>query len=391
MTDILIIHASCGGGHKAAARALENALREAAPRALVRVVDALAGVRSTFRRVYCGSFETAVSRAPRVYAAMFRATRNLDRSPVFRAARGLSCRLNAEPLVALLRETRPRAVVCTHFLPLDVALRERRAGRLDASVHAVVTDYTAHGFWRQPDADATFCPPGRSRGDLLAGGVPMNRIQCTGIPIDPAFARPYDPFTAKVLTGLSATRPTVLLLAGGTGMGPLVQVLEETARACGPEADLVVVCGKNEALVAAARAAAERLHALGGCSRFRIHGYVERILPLMQGADVVVTKPGGLTTSECLALGKPIVFYVAAPGQETANEAFVVERGAGIAGGAPAGAARAAAALLRDPATRARLARGAARIARPFAASEIAAAVLARLGPREAPQLLAAV
>ena len=373
MNEILILHATCGGGHKSAARALEKAFHEADATIPVRVVDALDFMSPTSRKLYTGSFEVAVAHVPSVYGAFFEMTRNLDRSPVFRAARGVSNRINCEGLVELLRESQPRAVVCTHFLPLEVALREKRAGRLEAPVYAVVTDYVAHGFWRQEDAEVTFCPPGRAVCDLVLGGVPEERIQKTGIPIDPAFGRSHDRLAAKARAGLPFERPTILLLAGGAGMGPLAEVLRETAHAAGDSAEIVVVCGKNEALKAECAALARDLPA-----PIRVLGFVDPILDLLQGADVVVTKPGGLTTSECLALGKPIVFYEAAPGQESANVRYAVDRDAALDGGSPEGAARAAVLLARNPALRERLGRRARRISRPDAARAIVRTVLAR-------------
>src|SRR5690606_20159269 len=226
-------------------------------------------------------------------------------------------------------------------------------------------DYVAHGLWRQPRADLTFCPPGRAKHDLRRGGVPARRVVASGIPVDPACGDPYDAAAAKRLAGLAPDRPTVVLLAGAAGMGPLVAVLTRTARALAGAADVVVVCGRNEALRGEVTRAARGLP-----GRIVVRGFVSPLLDLLRGADVVVTKPGGLTTSECLALGKPTVFYEAAPGQESANAAHAVALGGGVLGGDPAGTARATAALVRDPAARGALAAAARRGARPNAALE---------------------
>lgn len=373
MGGILILHSTCGGGHKAAARAVARAIQHESPATAVRIEDALEGVHPRFRRLYVGSFEASVARVPRAYGALFRLSRNADRWRVFRLARRVSGRVSCSRLRATIREARPDAVVCTHFLPLEVALRERRAGRLDAPVFGVVTDYTAHGLWRQPAADATFCAPGAARDELLAGGVPEARIATTGIPIGLEFGEAFDPLAAKRRAGLSLERPTAVLLAGGAGIGPLAAVLRETGRTVGRAADLVVVCGWNEELRSEAMEVALRLQ-----TRVRVVGFVDPIVDLLRGADVVVTKPGGLTTSEALALGKPLVFYAGAPGQESANARHVVERGAGIDAGSPRDTALAVARLLADEPARADLARRALALALPDAALRIARVVLAR-------------
>lgn len=376
--ELWILHASVGGGHKSAARALERALALREPGQRVRVIDALDGMTDEFRRLYTGSFEAGVAHTPTFYGAFFELTKELDRSAAFRAARTLHNRAHGRRLLEMIRLGRPRAIVCTHFLPLEMALVERRRGRLDAPIFGVVTDYVAHGLWRQPDADLTFCPPGRGRHDLKRGGVPGRRIVVSGIPIDPVFAQPYDQVASKRAAGLTLERPTVAVLAGGAGMGPLVEVLEQTSRAVGASADLVVVCGKNEVLKARAERAARDLP-----GRVRVVGFVDPIVELLRGADVVVTKPGGLTTSECLALGKPTVFYEAAPGQESANASFAADHGAGVRGGTPAATAAEAARLVRDPAARATLEARARRVGRGDAAVLVADSVLAEIGRYE--------
>jgi processive 1,2-diacylglycerol beta-glucosyltransferase len=380
MPGFLILHATCGGGHKAAAHALGRALELEVRGREVRVEDALAGVTPKLRRLYTGSFELAVARVPQAYGAFFRLTKNADRWRVFRLARRVAGRVSCGRLRATLREARPDAVICTHFLPLEVALRERRAGRLAAPVFGVVTDYTAHGLWRQPDADLTFCSPGPARDDLVAGGVREDRIVRSGIPIAREFGEPYDVKTAKLRAGISLERPTALLLAGGGGMGPLAAVLREAGRAVGRRMDLVVVCGWNDALRAEVMEVALRLQ-----TRVRVLGFVDPIVDLLRGADVIVTKPGGLTTSEALALGKPVVFYAGAPGQESANARFVVERGAGVDGRTPRGAAAALTWLASDATARETLGRRALGLARPNAAATIARTILARLerAPRD--------
>lgn len=361
--ELWILHASVGGGHKSAARALARAFQLRDPGQRVRVVDALDGMSDEFKRAYTGSFELGVAHTPTFYGAFFELTKELDRSATFRAARTLHNRAHGQRLLEMIRLGRPRAIICTHFLPLEMALVERRRGRLNVPIFGVVTDYVAHGLWRQPDADLTFCPPGRGRHDLRRGGVPGRRIVVSGIPIDPAFAEPYDLVASKRAAGLALDRPTVAVLAGGAGMGPLVEVLERTGREVGRSADLVVVCGKNELLQARAERAARDLP-----GRVRVVGFVDPIVELLRGADVVVTKPGGLTTSECLALGKPTVFYEAAPGQEGANARFAADQGAAVRGGTPADTGLAAALLVRDGVLRARLAARARRVGRGDAA-----------------------
>ncbi len=385
--SILVVHASVGGGHRAAARAVARAIAQLAPDRQVEVLDALDGMSASFRAAYNGSFEVGVGHTPGLYGAFFDATRELDRSPAFRLARRLTNAAHAEVLARQLREAQPAAIVATHFLPLEVALRERAAGRISCPIFGVVTDYVGHGLWRQPDADLTFCAPGRAAVDLRRGGVPAGRIVTSGIPIDPRLALPYDRVASKRAATLSLERPTVAVLAGGAGMGPLVEVMTSTARALRGAADLVVVAGSNAALkeqaLAAARGLSTGLPSGQSAGSIRVEGFVDPIAELLRGADVIVTKPGGLTTSECLALGKATVLYEAAPGQERENARRCEALRAARFCPAPADAAAAVVELVRDPAAREALEARALRAGRPRAALEVAARVLRCVGRHE--------
>ena len=268
------------------------------------------------------------------------------------------------------------AIVCTHFLPLDVALREKRNGRILTPVHAVVTDYVAHGAWRRPEADITFCAPGLAEKDLASGGV--TRVVPSGIPIDLEYARAYDVGQAKIQCKLMLDRPVVTLLAGGTGMGPLVSVLVETAKALCGSAEIIVVCGKNDRLKADITAAASKLP-----GPIRVFGFVNPVANLLRASDVIVTKPGGLTTSECLALGKAIIFYEAMPGQETENARHVASRAAAVNGGNPRRSALAVADLVKNHERRRALGYRAKQIALPHAAITIARTVVSKLPGRQ--------
>jgi len=375
---VLVLHASCGGGHRAAARALVKAFGLVAPFVSVDVEDSLDHMSPLFRATYGRSFEAVVTHAPRIYGALFRATAELDRRSWFRAARSAWNGAHDRPLRALLREKKPSAVVCTHFLPLEIALRAQRGSSFEGRVYSVVTDHVVHGLWRQPGAALTFCAPGRSRYDLERGGVDGSGIHATGIPIDPAWGLDYDAREARVRVGLPVDRPLVLLLAGGTGLGPLVSVVREAGELLAGRANVLAVCGRNERLLKEAEGAAS---AAG--DHVRAVGFVDPLVDLVRAASVVVTKPGALTTNECLAAGKALVFYEAAPGQETANARFAVERGAALDGRSARGAVEGALRLVVDAALRRSLERRALRIARPDSALDVATSIVAHLEGRE--------
>jgi len=368
---MLIIHASAGNGHKRAAEAVAKAAQEEHPGADVVVLDALDLAPRAFRKLYVGSFEASVKGAPWLFGAAFRATSEAARFRPYRALRRAFNRAVAGRLVREVRRLAPDAIVCTHFLALDVLARERRKGRLPASLSCVVTDYVAHGFWVEPAADRFYAPCDAVAHELWRRGVPRAAIRVTGLPVDPLFARPLERDEARLEIGAPAARKVVLVLGGGLGMGPVAQIVA----ALGARADLPialeVVCGKNAALRAEVQALSRTLPV-----PVRVHGFVQNVPALMAAADLVVTKPGGLTTSETIAIGRPMLLFEAMPGQERGNADHFVRAGAALEI-TPEGAGDTLAALLDEPARLEALVECAADISRPFAARDVARDALA--------------
>jgi processive 1,2-diacylglycerol beta-glucosyltransferase len=362
---LLLVHATAGNGHKRAAEAIEAAALALAPAPDVAVIDALDFAPPSFKTFYQRSFEGTVKHAPWFFGALFRASSEAARFRAFRAMRRIFNRVVAHDLCDEVEKLDPDVVVCTHFLSLDALARRKRRRRLSAALATVVTDYVAHGFWAEPTADRTYAPVPAVATGLASRGVPRARIRVTGIPVDPAFAAAPPREEARAALGLDPRRRAILVLGGGLGMGPLAEIVEAIGARDMPVA-LEVVCGKNEELRARLSALAPRLRVPA-----RIHGFVRNIPALMAASDLVVTKPGGLTTSEALAVGRPMLLFEAMPGQEAANAAHFTRVGAALMI-EPAGAGEAVAGLLAAPERLEALAARARAESRPEAARAIA-------------------
>ncbi len=407
---ILILHASCGAGHARAAQAVEQALAAlrpelgaAAPE--VRVVDALDCTSPRFRKLYVGVYEKSVKDAPWAYGAGYTLASAAARLSPFRTLRRTFNRFAARRLGRLVEEMRPDVVLCTHFLPLDFLGRWKARGKLRGTTLAcVVTDYVAHGFWAEPRADRYYVPSPEVARELARRGVRPGRVLVTGIPVDAAFAEAAaDPRAAEppatprgdledrrraLDLRSGADRRTVLVLGGGLGMGPVAAVVRSIAAEAAPGLDLEVtaVCGKNEALRLELEAIAATLPV-----PVRVLGFTREVPALMAAADIVVTKPGGLTTTEALAIGRPLVLYTAMPGQEEGNALYLARAGAAVCAEPPGGDPEApevgpvVRALLADAPRLERLAAAARALSRPHAARAIARDVAAVAEPRLAP------
>lgn len=323
--NILILHASVGAGHTRAAKAVAGALALEAPDANVVVVDALDLARPLFKRIYGEGYLDLVERAPALFGYLFELT---DRRPSPRAIgdrmRRAVQRWSLGEFVDLLERGNWDAVVNTHFLAPELIAALRREGRFTAPQMTVVTDYDAHRIWVHDPTDR-YCVAGNLAAASLRGhGVKATSIGITGIPIDPAFSTPVDREAALKQFGLSGGYPVVVQAAGGHGVGPLEENFRAILASTVPS-EIVVVCGRNEA----ARA---RLTKIKPPSRHRVKvlGFTDQMRTLMAAADLLVTKPGGLTVSEALACGLPMAMINPIPGQEERNSDYLLENGAAV-------------------------------------------------------------
>ena len=317
MTRILVFHCPNGGGHRAAAQAIAEAAAEARSTGAddeVEVIDALEHTPRWWANAYTKSFLRTTTHAPWAYGLTYDSINR--RHPVFDGVRRGLDRAVARRLRSFVREARPDAIVATHYFPLAVLGRDRIRGELAAPLLAVVTDYAAHAFWAEPGVDRYCVPTGGAALDLARHGAPASLVVETGIPVRPAFGR-----IAPLQLHDGPTR--VLLTSGGFGIGPLASALRSFA---GRRAELTVVCGNNPERVAEARRIASELGLAAD-----VVGFETDMPRRMAWADVVVSKPGGLTVSEALAAGRPFVSMGACPGQEQHNEDWLVVNGAAIA------------------------------------------------------------
>jgi processive 1,2-diacylglycerol beta-glucosyltransferase len=369
---ILVLSAAVGAGHLRAAQAVELALRELAPHAEVRNVDVLEMTNPAFRQIYGRAYLDLVNRAPHMlgyfYDSLDKPRRPNSKRDRLRVALE---KMNLRKFIHLIEDESWDLAVNTHFLPAEIIASLRKKGRIGLRQMTVTTDFETHRMWVCQPCDRYFTATTEGARYLHSFGVPTGDTTVTGIPIHPVFARPKDRDECRRRHGLATDRPVILQLAGGFGVGPVVEIYQALLSIDRP-VEVVVVSGRNAALK-------KELEALPAPGRHRAHvlGFTDQIDELMAAADLVVSKPGGLTTSEVLARGAALVVVNPIPGQESRNSDYLLEEGAAIKANHIATLAYKVEQLLDDPSRLATIRSNAARIARPQAAYEVAREALA--------------
>ena len=365
---VLVLSASVGAGHLRAAEAVESALRQLYPRATVRNLDVLTLTNAAFRRVYGRAYLDLVNRAPHVlgyfYDLMDRPTRTgRHRTDDLRLA---VQKMNLTRFIRFLHEGAWDLVINTHFLPAEIIASLRKKRRLDMPQVTVTTDFETHRLWVNQPCERYFTATEEGSLYLQSWGIPAEHTAATGIPVHPVFSEPKSHQECSSKLGLLGGRPVILQLAGGFGVGPIEKLYSALLNIELP-VELVVVCGRNEN----ARKKLEKVRSPAR-HRVKILGFTKQIDELMGAADLLVSKPGGLTTSEALARGTPMVIVNPIPGQESRNSDFLLENGAAIKANTIATLAHKVTSLLRDPDRLARLKANSTRLGHPRAAFDIA-------------------
>ena len=365
---ILVLSASVGAGHLRAAEAVEAAARELDPDAVVKHIDVLTLTNKLFRQLYGRAYLDLVNKLPHALG-YFYDLMDQEPSPSRKSdrLRQLVQKLNLGKFLHLLSTDAWDVVINTHFLPAEIIAGLKREGKFAAPQLTVVTDFESHRLWANEPCEHYFTATTEAALALRRWGVPPSATSITGIPVHPVFSRPENRAECRARQGLSADRPVILQLAGGFGVGPIEQIFCTILNVETP-LELVIVCGKNTELKSQLdRCPVPPQH------RAKVLGFTDQMDELMCAADIVVSKPGGLTTSEILARGAALVIINPIPGQESRNSDYLLENGAAVKASGTATLAYKLGMLLENPERLARIKSNAARLGHPRAAYDVAA------------------
>lgn len=363
---VLILSASAGAGHMRAADAVERAFKLTNAAAEVKHVDTLHYTNKLFRHLYSKAYIDLVNKSPELLGWFYD---HLDKPWKNERRRLALDKLNTRPFVKMLQEYQPDITVCTHFLPAEIISWLKAKGRVGFRQAIVVTDFDVHAMWLCHHYEQYFVAMDETREHLLRLGIPAAKVTTSGIPIDPVFAEPKDRQEMRTKHGLKPDVTTILVSAGGFGVGPIEHMLESLAGMQHP-AQIVALCGRNSELKSKLESAAARLpHAHH--VNIKPIGFTNEMDEYMSAADILLGKPGGLTTSEALAKGLVFVIVNPIPGQEERNSDHLLENGVAIRCNNLPVLAYKLDRLLDDPARFATMQAGARRMARPDAARDI--------------------
>ncbi|MGI8459531.1 MAG: MGDG synthase family glycosyltransferase [Propionibacteriaceae bacterium] len=356
---MLVLSAGVGSGHNSAAAAVQHACAARVDVAEVQVLDVLKASSMLYRKVLGKGYFVLAKAMPWLVDWGYDMT-----DPPFRRRGPIDpwTLMNAFPLIGAINRFRPTAIVCTHFLPAQLLASLLLRGAVDAKVAVVTTDYDFQGLWLTGAFHMLFVAREEGTVELTALGLPPDRVTVTGIPIT---TRP------DVEPAREVNEPPMLLIsAGASGGDYAVAVVRQTLHMRSPFT-ATVVCGRNDEL----RRRIEQLVKPAG-NRYSVLGFTDKMPQLLRSADLFVGKPGGLSASECMAAGLPMVLVNPIPGQEVRNGDYLLEQGAAVCCNTAATIGWKIDEVLREPGRLKRMQEAAQRIGRPSAAADVLTGLL---------------
>jgi processive 1,2-diacylglycerol beta-glucosyltransferase len=384
---ILIYSVSAGAGHVRSAEALQAAFKRFYPEVETAHVDVMKLVPAAFKNAYTDGYLKLINTMPSVWGWLYTKTDQVSQNSALAKISKFVQRLNTSRILEHAAQHKPDVIVATHFLPAEIFSDQARKSPSRGnngstpSLAVVITDHDVHQLWVHDRVDRYYTASEEIKHLLAERDIPLDLIKASGIPCDPVFGEPLDEPARqrlrKMLGLAGAPSPTLLLNVHGCGVrgAGAAASLGAVANAVlqkGPPKTILVVCGRNSEIK---KALAATLVVPPGCV-IKLFDFVSNMHELMGIADLIVTKPGGLTTSECLARCLPLMLVSPIPGQEERNAEMLLEQGCAALARTPAALAYKLEALLNSPDRLQQMRECCRRTGKPHAAAEIAADVL---------------
>lgn len=370
---ITVLSCTYGGGHHRVAEVLAQEFRRL-PGCEVEEYDYIETfIGHIYNAITTFLYIGSVRWAPWAWRWFYQATSAIPYdSPMQRFINGMGKRR----LTRFLESHQPDLVVCTYCVPAGALSELKLAHRTEVPCATVVTDHAVHSQWVHPGVDLFIVSSEFVREGMVARGIPAERIRATGIPIDARFTASGDRRVMRQAHALDADRPTILVMVGAANLlrQPLALEFYRVLADLPHAVQILFVCGRDERLRRAAQALAPAVR-----NPVRVYGFVDDVYDLMAMSDLMVSKPGGVTTSEALAAELPLVLVSPVPGQEEENVSYLTHLGAAVVAATPAEVHRAVLDLVTHPDRLEKMRDAAHRVGRAGAAARGAAEILALL------------
>ncbi len=318
---ILLMYITKVSGHRQATVAIQQTLKQLNPLVKAPTVNGFGYTYPILEKVVNQAYMSVIKTTPKVWDYMY------DNPKIVRNSRSIKKFLHKtsyEKFDKLFKRHEPHTVVCTQAFPCGMVADYKMERNLKTKIVGVLTDFAPHSFWINEGVDYYIVPSLEAKERFIKKGVSADSIKVYGIPIRAKFAVQLDKKPIAKELGLDPDLPTILVMGGGQGLGPIKSIVKSLIKVK-IDFQIVVLAGTNKKIINNLKRSTERTN-----KKILIFEFRTNVDELMELATLIITKPGGITTAECLAKGLPMVIVDPIPGQEMRNTDFLIKKGMGI-------------------------------------------------------------
>jgi len=366
---VLLMYITRVSGHRQATIAVQQSLKQLDPSVEAPIVNGFGYTYPVLEKVVHNTYMGVIKTTPKVWDYMY------DNPKIVKNSQSIQKFLHKtshDKIGRLFAKYLPDTVVCTQAFPCGMVAAYKVEKKLNTKIIGVLTDFAPHSFWINEGVDYYIVPSMDAKERFIKKGVPEDAIKIYGIPLRMNFSLQLDKKPIAKHLGLDSDKPTVLIMGGGSGLGPIKTIVKSLSKVS-MDFQVIVITGMNKKIVNGMKRLIGKVQ-----KKILLYEYANNVDELMEVADLIITKPGGLTTAECLSKGMPILIVDPLPGQEMRNTDFLIKNGIGIRIDDTSDVGEEVELLLKSPGRMATMKKAAYENSKPHAALDIAKLILER-------------
>jgi processive 1,2-diacylglycerol beta-glucosyltransferase len=325
---IIVFYASYGGGHLSAASSIKQYIEEHYLDVDVRLVDCVNYINKGIDKISTGAYKSITRNAPAVWGEIYKLAKD---GPIANISATIGKQMSRK-ILKLFDEFQPYVVISCHPLGNQMTSYLKQKGKTNCILATVMTDFASHNKWLVGNeyVNHIFVSHEGMKREIVSKGIPESKVHATGIPLSNRFLQHFDRAEIKKSFNLDLNKKTILFFGGGEfglGKDKTVHILQSFIENIGSTYQIIAIAGKNEKMQDKFNSIVKENNAEANVF---VTGFTNQVPELMSISDLVVTKPGGLTTTESLASGLPMIVINPIPGQEVENTVFLEDKGVAI-------------------------------------------------------------
>lgn len=316
---VLFLSVTAGHGHNQTAKAAMSYLQEKQIDCMM--LDTFEYINPILSESIARGYLVSTKFTPKVYGKLYRIAEKKEKSHAKLSINKLTDAILSRKLVNFLKEYEPDVIVCTHVFAAQIVSHLDSKKWSGAKTIGIITDYTIHPFWEDTNLDYYITANEQLHHQVTKKGIPLGKVKPIGIPIHMKFAKKVEQSEARKMLGVE-DKDTLFIMGGSMGyvnVTPLIRMIDSLDL----DFQIISVCGNNKRLK-------RKIDALQTKKRIYNFGFVDNVDIIMDASNLIVSKPGGLTVSESLAKGLPMILIDPIPGQEDRNVEFLLNNGLAI-------------------------------------------------------------